>query len=677
MNRFTSTIGLLVLAGRLAGFAAEPLDQWLWRNPLPNGNEPMAVTYANGLFVAVGGALAASADGTNWVSRNLGPVYGVGVNYAILGTAWGNGLWVGVGLGNQLGGAGDFPVLWTSPDLITWTPQALPVGNAENPDGIVDDLFAVVYANGLFVAAGGGHDPVLQRGFGAILTSTDGVHWTQQRSGTSDNSLSEIVYGNGLFVVASGSGTILVSPDAVNWSTKASGGFGGIAVTGLAYARGLYLAVGPLGIRASTDGAAWTNRVSSLDTQAIAYGNGLFVAVSSGGQVQTSADGLKWTRRGTTGAGNLMDLSYGNGLFVAVGTGALLVSTNGLNWLNLVSAVTTTILEGAAYGQGTFVAVGFGGTILHSTDGARWSLSASTQSADLFSVAYGGGIFVATGQQGTILASTNGLDWFTATNTGTGAFLDVTYGDGQFVAVGTGGAILTATNGTAWMVQDSGLAPDLQGLAYGNGLFVAGAGAGVLTSPDGVAWTEQALNVPGAGIVGLGYGNGVFVAVGGGGLILTSTNAVDWVTNSSGTSADLYRVSYGDGTFLVTGSPGALLTSTNGSDWMLREDGTETPLYAAAFGRDTFVAVGNGGAILQSGVMPPIVARLSPTPGWTNGAFGLSLSAPLGGKWDLQASTNLLDWTTLGTLTITNSQMPFLDPGAADLRQRFYRAVSR
>jgi ABC-type arginine transport system ATPase subunit len=76
-------------------------------------------------------------------------------------------------------------------------------------------------------------------------------------------------------------------------------------------------------------------------------------------------------------------------------------------------------------------------------------------------------------------------------------------------------------------------------------------------------------------------------------------------------------------------------------------------------------------------VMPPIVARLSPTPGWTNGAFGLSLLAPLGGKWDLQASTNLLDWTTLGTLTITNSQMPFLDTSAAHLRQRFYRAVSR
>jgi hypothetical protein len=75
--------------------------------------------------------------------------------------------------------------------------------------------------------------------------------------------------------------------------------------------------------------------------------------------------------------------------------------------------------------------------------------------------------------------------------------------------------------------------------------------------------------------------------------------------------------------------------------------------------------------------MPPIVARLSPTPGWTNGAFALTLLSPLGGKWDLQGSTDLLDWTTLGTITVTNPEMLFMDTAAAGLPQRFYRAVSR
>ena len=100
-------------------------------------------------------------------------------------------------------------------------------------------------------------------------------------------------------------------------------------------------------------------------------------------------------------------------------------------------------------------------------------------------------------------------------------------------------------------------------------------------------------------------------------------------------------------------------------------------LRGAVFGQNTFVVVGDGGAILQSGVLPPFGPRLSPTPGWTNGAFALTLLAPMGGKWDLQGSTNLLDWTTLGKITATNSEMLFMDTGAAGLRQRFYRAVSR
>jgi hypothetical protein len=48
----------------------------------------------------------------------------------------------------------------------------------------------VTYGNGLFVAVG--ED-------GTILTSPDGVTWTQRTSGTS-NWLNGVAYGNGLFV---------------------------------------------------------------------------------------------------------------------------------------------------------------------------------------------------------------------------------------------------------------------------------------------------------------------------------------------------------------------------------------------------------------------------------------------------------------------------------------------
>jgi hypothetical protein len=94
-------------------------------------------------------------DGTNWVSRILGPLYGAGVDYGLLDIAWGNGVWVAVGLGNKPipGGHGNFLIILTSPDLITWTPQPAPQD--------ADFLPAIVFTNEVFLAVGAGYDPTL------------------------------------------------------------------------------------------------------------------------------------------------------------------------------------------------------------------------------------------------------------------------------------------------------------------------------------------------------------------------------------------------------------------------------------------------------------------------------------------------------------------------------------
>lgn len=60
----------------------------------------------------------------------------------------------------------------------------------------------MTYRNGTFVAVGWN---------GAILTSPDGVSWTQQTSGTG-NSLYGVAYGNGTFVAVGAYGAILTSP---------------------------------------------------------------------------------------------------------------------------------------------------------------------------------------------------------------------------------------------------------------------------------------------------------------------------------------------------------------------------------------------------------------------------------------------------------------------------------
>ena len=70
-------------------------------------------------------------------------------------------------------------------------------------------------------------------------------------------------------------------------------------------------------------GILWSGQTSVTDNQwtSVAYGNGLWVAVSLNGsedRVMTSPDGITWTIR-TSAADNVWrSVAYGNGLWVAV-----------------------------------------------------------------------------------------------------------------------------------------------------------------------------------------------------------------------------------------------------------------------------------------------------------------------------------------------------------------------
>jgi hypothetical protein len=87
-------------------------------------------------------------------------------------------------------------VIFTSSDNgSTWT---------QRHSGAYNYLSEVTYGNGIFVAIGD---------FGTILSSTDGTFWTSRSSGTS-NGLNKITYGNGTFVVV-GSGGIILQSDPV------------------------------------------------------------------------------------------------------------------------------------------------------------------------------------------------------------------------------------------------------------------------------------------------------------------------------------------------------------------------------------------------------------------------------------------------------------------------------
>ena len=56
------------------------------------------------------------------------------------------------------------------------------------------------------------------------------------------------------------------------------------------------------------------------------------------------------------------------------------------------------------------------------------------------------------------------------------------------------------------------------------------------------------------------------------------------------------------------------------------------------------------------------------------GAFTFTLVGTPGYNYAIEGSTNLTQWVLLTTLTNINGQTEYTDPGAANLRYRFYRA---
>jgi hypothetical protein len=275
--------------------------------------------------------------------------------------------------------------LWTASDILTSLP-----------------LYGIAYGRGIFVAVGYG---------GVVLTSGDGMAWTNQT--VSANDLHGITYGGGIFVAVGSLGTILTS----------------------------------------LDGILWTNRASGTDLYLLeaAYGNGFFVIVGHSGQTLSSSDGMSWTSHEAITDQDLNGITYGGGQFVAVGDGNG-NSTDGVIFRSTNNAASWTFedsyepknLRGVTYGQEEFIAVGNDGFIISAIDPEEWSDSAlgCTSRNNLRGITCANGTFVAVGNAGTILTSADGTSWRCPNSGTTDNLHNVAYGNGRFVAVGKSGRIV-------------------------------------------------------------------------------------------------------------------------------------------------------------------------------------------------------------------------------------------
>lgn len=343
------------------------------------------------------------------------------------------------------------------------------------------------------------------------------------------------------------------------------------------------------------------------DLWAIAYGNGMYVAVGEGGAIKTSADGESWTGTTVSPKWSYSDVAYGNGLFVAVGDkGSIINSENGSSWSPADSDVTD-YLVGVIYQDGKFTAVGGNGAVTTSTDGVTWTSQSSGTSRNMGQIAYGNGLYVAASSDA-ILTSSDGITWSEQVLEIEGAsIVSVSYGDGMFVAVGgyyfSGGSsvVMTSANGTIWTRRDSGEATSIiYDVAYGSGNFMAVGKRGViLVSENGIDWDSRTAGTL-ADLKGIAFANGKFMVAGTGGAIISPNEITNWTHPSSTTSSSLRDIVFGNGMFAATGEKGAMLTSTDGISWSSRDIGDATQMEGVAYGNSRFVAVGYGDKVVTS-----------------------------------------------------------------------------
>jgi hypothetical protein len=257
-----------------------------------------------------------STDGINWVNITLP----INDSYGHWQFDFGNGKILGILDSN------DYPVIATSVDALAWTTSTL----SYYPTG-------VAFGNGKFVILAGQYS----------LVSTDAVSWT---TGTLNYGYENLSFVNGFFAATSFWGAtpgVVFSTNGTTW-TPTTLPFNNM-ISEVAYGNGVYVAVRGYRTSTTTDIAAystdlitWTSTTLSAiqGWMGVAYGNGKFVAVAYGNpssnqtnQISISTDAITWTAATISSVSRWLDITNDGEKFVAVASGTTAsYSTDGITW---------------------------------------------------------------------------------------------------------------------------------------------------------------------------------------------------------------------------------------------------------------------------------------------------------------------------------------------------------
>lgn len=245
---------------------------------------------------------------------------------------YGNGLYVLADSGGRI---------YSSPDAVTWTQRAT----------VTSALIRITRANGIFVGVGNQ----------VCYTSVDGITWIS-RSLPVAQTWRGVTFGNGVFVAVGGapSQNCITSPDGVNWTTRTMSNnaqwmdviFDGVQ----------FVAVAANAVCVSPDGVTWTsNPVPSSALTSIAFGNGCYIATSTGSNSYLySEDLLTWQAlllpQGSTSASLVF---FANGIFIVLlpSKTKLAFSVDGVKWVPFTIPQSVAVWAGITFGNDEFLAI--------------------------------------------------------------------------------------------------------------------------------------------------------------------------------------------------------------------------------------------------------------------------------------------------------------------------------
>jgi hypothetical protein len=274
------------------------------------------------------------------------------------------------------------------------------------------------------------------------------------------------------------------------------------------------------------------------------------VVIRAGSSMFSSADGISWTSRGTTGSGVI--IKRNNRLIIT--SGFNFTSTDGITWTNIGTATGASSTDSVQPTDPNGMYSEDNHILISTVAGSSWGMIAG----DAFirglagtSVNNGGigrfgdNICYSVAAAPHVYSSTDQGISFTAA-TGVGGALNSMWVGRNGVVVGTYSNVITSSTnfGVTWA--------DRLTIASGgnflvkqiNGLWVVSAGSGsnvIYTSTNGTSWTTVTHSLGAAFLDGI-FANGLYILVGESGRILTSPDGVTWTSRTSGTANQINQV---------------------------------------------------------------------------------------------------------------------------------------